>query len=56
MSVALDFSKLKLTPKAETRIPAVDTSGQEDIPGYMEAGDILTYKDAELEALWNAKQ
>lgn len=55
-SDTFDFSKTKLTPKAETRILAVDTTGQADTPGYMEVGDILTYTDAELEALWNEKQ
>lgn len=55
-SDTFDFSKSKLTPKAGTRILAVDASGDTDSPGYMETGDILVYTSAELDALWNAKQ
>lgn len=56
MSDTLDFSRSKLTPKAGTRILAVDVSGDTDAPGYIEAGDMLVYTSAELEALWSAKQ
>ena len=34
-SDTFDFSKSKLTPGSGTKIPAVDTSGQTDVPGYI---------------------
>lgn len=35
MSDTFDFSRTKLTPGSGTKIPAVDTSGRTDAPGYL---------------------
>lgn len=58
MSDTFDFSKSKLTPGSGTRIPAVDTSGQTDTPGYLMPSEmpISTSVQQALDAEATARQ